>query len=82
MSKKLIRSYLSKVHEDTALQNKLEAENIDTRWFIVMATYADFVITEDKGFNDRIKTEADIASELERIENKLKSVISCHQASK
>ena len=46
-----------------------------------MATYADFVITEDKGFNDQIKTEADIASELERIENKLKSVISYHQGS-
>lgn len=82
MSKKLIRSYLSKVHEDTALQKKLEAENIDTKWFIVMATYADFVITEDKGFNHQIKTEADIASELERIENKLKSVIRCHQVSK
>ncbi len=82
MSKKLIRSYLSKVDEDTALQKKLEAENIDTRWFITMATYADFVITEDKGFNDQIKTEADIASELERIENKLKSVISYHQVSK
>lgn len=81
MSKKLIRSYLSKVHEDTALQKKLEAENIDTRWFIAMATYADFVITEGKRFNDQIKTEADIASELERIENKLKSVISYHQGS-
>jgi len=82
VSKKLIRSYLCTVHENAALQKKLEAENIDISWFIAIATYADFVITKDKGFNDQIKIEADIASELERIENKLKSVIGYHQGSK
>ena len=41
-----------------------------------------FQSSQTERFNDQIKTEVDIASELERIENKLKSVISCHQVSK
>ncbi|KGG24874.1 MULTISPECIES: Nif11-like leader peptide family natural product precursor [unclassified Prochlorococcus] len=42
-----LKALLSKVASDPALQQKLEAQRVDTHWFVVLAKEAGFSITVD-----------------------------------
>ena len=42
-----LKALLSKVASDPVLQQKLEAQRVDTHWFVVLAKEAGFSITVD-----------------------------------
>ncbi len=80
MAKELVKSCLASISRDISLQNKLEADGIDTRWFITMAKEAGFVITEERIEPEQKKSELEINTEADLLSKKLKVIIANHQS--